>query len=980
MFDVAISRIGYARGFIYQAILTFLVCSPVWGASSEAKERIGLPRLLNYSSKDYKASNMNWCIIQGQKGEIYLGNNYGLLRYNGKGWEHILETSNRTRITALGQADDKREIYIGAENEIGYIVRNVLGQVNYKSLNPLIPQEHQNYGIVRKAIVIGAKVYFFTSHRLFIYHDREMDVIHFDEEIVFISEMNGMIYLQKKNHPLEILQDNLTRMVPGTEGLADFELRTIWLDNGYMVLLTYEHGLYRLQNGTLKHWKTNIGDSVAPAKVNTGAKLSGGQIAIGTIRDGVFISNSEGKSVIHIDSHNGLQNNSIHHIFEDNHKNLWLALGKGVSYLELSSDFYYIDARLGLDGSVYDCEIQNKKLYIATNQGVFCGTFQDGNITPLTFLPGTEAHTWSLTPFEGKFLLGNHLGGFEIDRDVVKPMNMIEKGAWQFLNPPDHSNILIQGSYAGIFKYVKHGSNWKVEKKYKGFSETARQMLFDEKGRLWISHGLHGIYRIDFDSKYDLIKNVKLYTKHSGLPENSWNFVFFVDDEVLIGTQRGVYRFEEGSDTMIPDREYQRLLGGDRLIRQLIQLETGDIVFVKGLDNEDEVGLINRGADHDPVVNTFPFQRLKGELIPAFETVTQYNDQIFFGSKDGMIIYNENLDRNQINFHTTIDKVYCSQANDSIIYGHPSEFDPVRYPEGYIQKLPFKLNAIKITFAASFFEQSNKMMFRSKLEGFDGDWTHWSESTSRSFTNLREGDYTFRVESRNIYGSKGIEDSFRFSIAPPWYRSGYMFFSYFILFMLSIVGVLLIRRRQIVMIRIRQERELVRQRAEYDRKNLEVEQQMTQLQMEKLKSEVEFKSRELASSTLHLAQQNDTVLKAIERIEAINTIKDVEAKTKLKEIVGSLKEMISEESNWEQFELHFNEIHDNFIKRLKSEFPHLTARDIRLCAYLRMNLASKEIAPLMGISYRGVEALRYRIRKKLQLKPEDNLTDFILGF
>lgn len=66
------------------------------------------------------------------------------------------------------------------------------------------------------------------------------------------------------------------------------------------------------------------------------------------------------------------------------------------------------------------------------------------------------------------------------------------------------------------------------------------------------------------------------------------------------------------------------------------------------------------------------------------------------------------------------------------------------------------------------------------------------------------------------------------------------------------------------------------------------------------------------------------------------------------------------------------------MKTLKDKYPDLTPSDLRLCAFLRMNLASKEIAPLLGISVRGVENHRYRLRKRLNLDADSNLTEFMI--
>jgi DNA-binding CsgD family transcriptional regulator len=80
------------------------------------------------------------------------------------------------------------------------------------------------------------------------------------------------------------------------------------------------------------------------------------------------------------------------------------------------------------------------------------------------------------------------------------------------------------------------------------------------------------------------------------------------------------------------------------------------------------------------------------------------------------------------------------------------------------------------------------------------------------------------------------------------------------------------------------------------------------------------------------------------------------------------------------FETNFNEVHEQFFKRLIHDFPDLTPSDLKLAAYLKMNLSSKELAPLFNISLRGVENKRYRLRQKLNLQAEDNIVEFLLKY
>lgn len=76
----------------------------------------------------------------------------------------------------------------------------------------------------------------------------------------------------------------------------------------------------------------------------------------------------------------------------------------------------------------------------------------------------------------------------------------------------------------------------------------------------------------------------------------------------------------------------------------------------------------------------------------------------------------------------------------------------------------------------------------------------------------------------------------------------------------------------------------------------------------------------------------------------------------------------------------FDLVHDDFIKKLRQRFLDLSNNEVLMCAYLKMNLSTKEIAPLLNISVRGVETMRYRIRKKFGLERDDSLTDFINKF
>ena len=145
---------------------------------------------------------------------------------------------------------------------------------------------------------------------------------------------------------------------------------------------------------------------------------------------------------------------------------------------------------------------------------------------------------------------------------------------------------------------------------------------------------------------------------------------------------------------------------------------------------------------------------------------------------------------------------------------------------------------------------------------------------------------------------------------------------------------------------------------------------------------MKFKNRELANATLHLIQKNKTLSYLKEDLNKLIKSNPVNnpAKDNINSLVKKIDRDLRNEKNWELFNNYFDEVHQDFTDRLKGQYEDLSPKELRLCAYLRMNISTKEIAPLMNISVRGVEISRYRLRKKLKLDHNTNLTEFILNF
>ena len=151
----------------------------------------------------------------------------------------------------------------------------------------------------------------------------------------------------------------------------------------------------------------------------------------------------------------------------------------------------------------------------------------------------------------------------------------------------------------------------------------------------------------------------------------------------------------------------------------------------------------------------------------------------------------------------------------------------------------------------------------------------------------------------------------------------------------------------------------------------------------KMKMELDHKAQDLAASTMNVIRKNEILLDIDSELESLSENMTDDRNKMLKRLAKirhMIKENIQHDNIWQQFEENFDIVYDDFLKRLGEQYPQLTVSDKKMCAYLKMDLSSKEIAPLLNLTVRSVEMTRYRLRKKLGLSRENNLTEFLQNF
>ena len=299
--------------------------------------------------------------------------------------------------------------------------------------------------------------------------------------------------------------------------------------------------------------------------------------------------------------------------------------------------------------------------------------------------------------------------------------------------------------------------------------------------------------------------------------------------------------------------------------------------------------------------------------------------------------------------------------------------------------LPFESNSLRFSYASSGFAGSQRRSYQIMLDQYDKGWSDWTSRTQKEYTNLREGSYIFRVRARNDNGLISEEARYEFTIAAPWYRStsAYgMYVSFAIAAMLiSFRTVDRKYRRKQKLLEEKKQIEIEEKENEIEQISLRSSEQIARLQNEKLQADLAHMNSELATATMHLLNKNEFITGVKNQLHQIIRRNEYEeAQKQLQQITRDIERNISSDADWQQFQFHFDRVHGDFTQRFKTTFPALTPQEMKLSAYLRMNLSTKEVAQLLHISVRGVEISRYRLRKKLNLDRNQNLQEFIMTF
>lgn len=917
-----------------------------------------VPRIRNFPPTEYAAQNQNWALAQHPvEGWLYAANNGGMLEFDGARWQqYALPEGQTVRAVAVGPDG---AVYCGGFAEFGYWMPDAQGRLTYTSLSAQVKDDRLEREEIWNIVSTSEAVLFQSFSTIYKFDFQKIATLRPPNSIMFAREVEGRILLPVIGRGVyELLADNTFRILPGSERLSGEIVQFLVPDgSGGVWAGTTDHGIFELRDGQCRPWPHPLNADFRRYQLNKAVALRGGGWAIGTILNGVYILDYTGELRYLLRRENGLQNNTVLALAEDRDGNLWLGLDRGLDFVALRSPLTFFTDQTGKIGTTYAAAQHEGRLYLGTNQGVFRSEvdvewlrFESSKLS-LPFLSvaprilnfklqtsnfhlveGTQGQVWDLQVLGGQLLCGHNSGTFLIRQGVAQKISDVT-GGWQIAPVPHRLDLLLQSTYTGLVVFNQNpAGRWQMGWRVQGFDQSLKKIVWDSSGYLWGTHAQKGLYRLRLSDDLRQVTEWRVFGRTDGLPTDYHLDVEVENGGVMLNTRSAVYvaRTGEGKVRFLPN---DSLSGVRKWMRGY-----GDTRFLV-----DSNGLWMRRGEQ-----TVP---LRLHLVPNFERVVPLPDLTYLFCLE--------------NGYARLDsrRVFNPHASGSLTLRSIETLDGQFFKPENDLVFSYRHNSLRFRFALPAFEHAPR--FSWWLDGFTKQWSAWQTAPEREFASLPAGRYTFRVRAEGLSGEAAVE----FRIDPPWYASTWALGTYGLLLAAMFWALEVFNRRRLLHQRERLEaenaRELARQRAEAER--------------EKLLLEVENQSRELSNAAFNLIRKNEAMLSLKDELLATKLDAHTEPRV-FQKIARHIDQHLESDHDWAIFEESFNRVHDDFFKRLMQQFPELTPGDFRLAAYLKMNLSSKEIAPLLNISIRGVENKRYRLRKKLGLSEEANLAEFILAF
>ncbi len=954
----------FLKPFVYKFSIIILFSSH---AAIAQNSLLALSGIQNFKRTEYAGGAQNWDIAQSNKTDyLYFANNNGLLEYDGVSWNIMhIPNSESVRAVAIDKSDN---IFVGGYKEFGYFNKNNSGVYVYNSLSDHLRIDDKETDFIWKIHIINNTVIYQSFSKLYVYKNKKLTIHKATSKFQFSFVVANNLYVQDQQVGIIKFENNAFQKLITSEIFNNTE---IWgmleLPNKNFLIATLDNGLWVFDGIKTTKWFSDIYKVVKQSSCLGMTMLANKNIAYNTVLDGLIIANENGKIINKICRKNSLQNNTVLHSFIDKKQNIWLGLDNGISFVNNENPFSLFGTDYNLT-TVYGSIKFQDKLYVATNQGLFFKYLKNlATDESFQLVAGTTGQVWSVNIIDDQLFCGHNRGAMLIKNNTVRSI-LQPTGTWNFKNSKDDANHAISSNYNGFALFKKINGNWQKGAQIAGHSGSVNNFEFSDKSLWFIKNNV--IQRLYLTADYDNIakkENYRIATNSKA----ALSEVLSINNEIIIICDNVFYYYDKSSNSFRRQKILSKMFQNVGNVSSCQADSFGNIWYI----SNESISVKRKINERKYETIDKKFHKLKGNLVANYTNINALSDSNFLiGTNDGLVYFNiDNVAKS-----TDKPKVFIK----NVLFGNHRIVNS--YENFKIKKtISYNDNNLTFMFSAPNYESISNTTFSFKLVGFDSEWSSWTKSTFKEYTNLREGNYTMIVRTNQGSGNISRSSSCQFKISPPWYRNALALLIYFITICFAVYYLQIFVKRK-----IRQNKyyETIEQRRIYSEKEFKIRQEQLELEKEierlksaKLQSEILLKDKELVNNSLQSVKKNKILNGILEGLKEIETDK-LEESTKLKfaKLNKNISKEVNQDKSWKNLEHHIKNVHYDFIRRLKEKYPNVSPREMDLATYLLLNMSTKEIAEALNISSAGVELARYRLRKKLNLVNKENLTGFLM--
>lgn len=892
----------------------------------------------SFVSGHIPVTGQNWEIYKDPvSGFIYFANSAGLIEYNGIS----------TRTYTLPYTQGVRSVYInndgmiftGSYEDFGYWERDAFGELTFNSLAGWVevPKNDEIWNIFE----LDHKVYFQSFTTVYEYDYNAVKSIRCPGFMLFFFKAANMFIAQSPENGLYWFDGSKFSFIPGSEAFKTMSvLAVIELGVNEYWIGTANNGIFAFDGRSFSQLKTEISEYLKQQTCNAGLMANDSTIVFGTILKGVVLCNRAGSITRTFDYSCGLNNNTVLSLYREPDGGLWIGLDDGADFLNLSSPVnHYINVS-GTLGTIYTATRDHDHLYLGTNHGLFAADIETTeayyNFSNLRIIPGTQGQVWNLSEYNGRILCGQNFGTFMIKGDSLKKISDVT-GGWT-IRP--YGELLLESTYTGIIAFHKnYAGDWVFRNRIEGYIEPTRFIEVDYLGYVWAVHSRKGIYRLELNEKVDSIINILYF---SSVGDSSGKLTMAnINNQVVFMAADHIYAFDYENKTFFPILSLEPGLGEYVKAAQIIHYKKNSYWFVLG----NKIGLFNITRDLT-AEKVLEFYHEYADLPWREQQIVSLDPTtLLIPTRQAFSIYDlTRLISYSKKSSLTITRLVFSGSDKSITL-YPLMFDK--------ENIPNKQKNLTVYIAnPSGYEREGREYLYRIIELGD----RWYQTATDNFSvpNLTYGRYHLQVKEQ----AGGDMAEAAFTIRRPFFISPWAI----VLYVLALAGMALAA-------------------VSIFRASLERHRRMIEYETGKngLESELDYKSYELMLTMRYLIRKTNVLRELRDKLDSM---KETSAKLPAR-FVRDMEQIIdhgldTQTEEWQNVMKNLKLSQEGFFRRMKEKYPSLTPNDLRLCSYLRMNFTTKEIANLTNVSSRAVEIGRYRLRTKLNLPHDINLTEFLI--